>query len=147
MKLMAFAVGASFAGVMGVIFSAKQLFINPPTFDLIRSINILAMVILGGMGSIPGAILGATLITLLNLQLLPRLARELSELDVPTWLDPTQYQRMLFGLLLVMMTIFRPEGILPEDRRRQELHGDEIDLPDELDEDQQRAEPDVNLNT
>lgn len=125
MKLLAFAVGASFAGTMGVIFASKQLFINPPTFDLFRSINILAMVILGGMGNIPGAILGATLVTMLNLQLLPRVASELSRLNVPAWLDPTQYQRMLFGILLIVMTIFRPEGLLPEDRRRQELHGQE----------------------
>lgn len=148
MKLLAFAVGASFAGTMGVIFASKQLFINPPTFDLIRSINILAMVILGGMGSIPGAMLGATLVTLLNLQLLPRLARELSELDVPTWLDPTQYQRMLFGILLIVMTIFRPEGLLPEDRRRQELHEEEPSVPDEIEEqDPQVTEPNVDLKT
>ncbi len=140
MKLLAFAVGASFAGTMGAIFASKQLFINPPTFDLLRSINILAMVILGGMGSIPGVILGATLVTLLNLQLLPRLARELGNLDVPPWLDPTQYQRMLFGILLIIMTIFRPEGLLPEDRRRQELHGDqEDDIPDELEEELEGA--------
>lgn len=53
MKLMAFAVGASFAGAMGVVFASKQLFINPPTFDLLRSINILAMVILGAWGPFP----------------------------------------------------------------------------------------------
>jgi branched-chain amino acid transport system permease protein len=74
MKLLAFAVGASFAGMMGVIFASKQLFINPPTFDLLRSIGILSMVILGGMGSIPGVILGAVLVTLLDLQILPRIA-------------------------------------------------------------------------
>jgi branched-chain amino acid transport system permease protein len=137
---------------MGVIFASKQLFINPPTFDLIRSINILAMVILGGMGSIPGAILGATLVTLLNLQLLPRVARELSVLDVPAWLDPTQYQRMLFGMLLILMTVFRPEGLLPEDRRRQELHGqEESAMPDTLLESEQQqadvTEPDVDIQT
>jgi branched-chain amino acid transport system permease protein len=127
MKLMAFAVGASFAGVMGVIFASKQLFINPPTFDLLRSIGILSMVILGGMGSIPGAILGAVLVTLLDLQILPRIATVLRDLQqsgfpIPPQFDPSQYQRMLFGLLLIIMMIFRPEGILPEDRRRQELH-------------------------
>ncbi len=122
MKLLAFAVGASFASVMGMLFAAKQLFINPPTFDLIRSISILSMVILGGMGSIPGVILGATLVTLLNLQLLPRIAMELGQLNLPPYIDPTRYQRMIFGLLLILMTIFRSEGILPEDRRQKELH-------------------------
>jgi branched-chain amino acid transport system permease protein len=129
-KLLAFAVGASFAGTMGVVFAAKQLFINPPTFDLIRSIIILSMVILGGMGSIPGAILGAIIVTLLDLMILRRIAEVLRELQqggvpIPTALDPTQYQRMLFGMLLILMMIFRPEGLLPEDRRRAELHRDE----------------------
>ncbi|BCX04952.1 MAG: branched-chain amino acid ABC transporter permease [Candidatus Roseilinea sp.] len=127
MKLMAFAVGASFAGVMGVLFAAKQQFINPPTFDLIRSIGILAMVILGGMGSIPGVILGGVLVTLLDLQILPRIATELGALKrqgivIPDWFDPAQYQRALFGLLLILMMIFRPEGILPDQRRREEAH-------------------------
>ncbi len=148
MKLTAFAVGASFAAVMGTIFAAKQLFINPPTFDLLRSINVLSMVILGGMGSIPGVILGATLVTLLNLQLLPRLARELSVLQIPSQFDPTQYQRMLFGLLLILMTIFRPAGILPEDRRRQELEGNAIDVPAEIEQSPPQAtEPDVGMKS
>jgi branched-chain amino acid transport system permease protein len=126
-KLLAFAVGASFAGAMGVIFASKQLFINPPTFDLLRSINILAMVILGGMGSIPGAMFGAVLVTLLNLQLLPRVATVLREAQdagfpIPSTFDPTQYQRLLFGLLLILMMIFRPEGILPDERRSEEFH-------------------------
>ena len=62
-KLLAFACGASFAGVMGVVFSAKQVFINPESFTFLESIGVLAMVILGGMGSIPGAILGASVVT------------------------------------------------------------------------------------
>src|SRR5207249_10563135 len=59
MKLLAFACGASFAGAVGVLFSAKQIFINPESFTFMESIGVLAMIILGGMGSIPGAILGA----------------------------------------------------------------------------------------
>ncbi len=127
LKLLAFVTGASFAGTMGMVFAAKQTFVNPPTFDLIRSINILAMVILGGMGSIPGVLLGATLVTLLNLQILPRITSELEARlqNLPAALDPAQYQRLIFGLMLVLMTIFRPQGLLPEERRNQELHGDE----------------------
>jgi branched-chain amino acid transport system permease protein len=148
MKLLAFAVGASFAGVMGMIFAAKQTFINPPTFDVVRSISILSMVILGGMGSIPGAVLGAVLVTLLNFQLLPRLTTELQnfEMWVKAWInnatgwdiefklpDLSQYQRMIFGLLLIIMTIFRPQGILPEERRNRELRGeDDDDISDEI---------------
>src|SRR5207237_1286825 len=69
-KLLAFACGASFAGVIGVVFAAKQVFINPESFTFLESIGVLAMVILGGMGSIPGAVLGATVVTVLNLQVL-----------------------------------------------------------------------------
>lgn len=152
MKLMAFAVGASFAGAMGVIFASKQLFINPPTFDLLRSISILSMVILGGLGNIPGVILGAILVTLLNLQILPRIAEILRSakdagLPIPQSFDPTQYQRLLFGLLMILMMIFRPEGILPEDRRRQELHEDD-DMPDIVDTnaDEETVEPKIALD-
>lgn len=131
MKLLAFAIGASFAGVMGVVFASKQLFINPPTFDLLRSINILVMVILGGMGSIPGAMLGAIIVTMLDLQILPRTAAVIREaqaagLPIPRQFDPTQYQRLFFGLLLVVMMIFRPEGLWPDERRREEQHEVEV---------------------
>ncbi len=143
MKLLAFAVGASFAGVMGMIFAAHLTFINPPTFDLIRSISILSMVILGGMGSIPGAILGAVLVTLLTLQLLPRLTEELDRFELPSALDPNQYQRMIFGLLLIVMTIFRPQGILPEERRKRELEQPEPAADDISDEVEAEASDDI----
>jgi branched-chain amino acid transport system permease protein len=127
MKLLAFASGATFAGAMGVLYASRIRFISPPTFDLVQSVSVLAMVILGGMGSIPGAILGGALITLLNLRILPDFAGQLNAwrnagLPIPEAFDPVQYQRLLFGLVLVLMTIFRPEGILPERRRRLELH-------------------------
>jgi len=135
-KLAAFAAGASFAGIMGVLFSAKQFFINPESFTFMESIGILAMVILGGMGSIPGAILGATLVTLLNLQVLKGLSLWLNELrnagvtilgynlaDLPTQLEPAKYERMVFGAILVLMMIFRPQGILPARRRIREFRG------------------------
>ncbi len=98
------------------------------------------MVILGGLGNIPGVVLGAVLVTLLNLDILPRIAEILRSAQkagwpIPAAFDPTQYQRLLFGLLLILMMIFRPEGILPEDRRRQELH--EVD--EELAEDAAEA--------
>jgi len=152
MKLLAFATGASFAGLIGVVFASKQSFINPPTFDLIRSISILSMVILGGMGSLPGVILGAVLVTLLNLQILPRVANVLRTLQqsgvpIPRQFDPTQYQRMIFGLLLILMMIFRPEGILPSERRREELHdSNDPSVPDEIEQPKpQVTEPDVGI--
>jgi branched-chain amino acid transport system permease protein len=133
-KLLAFACGASFAGVMGVVFSAKQVFINPESFTFLESIGVLAMVILGGMGSIPGAVIGATVVTVLNLQVLKGLSLWLNELknagvtilgynlaDLPTQLEPAKYERMIFGLILVLMMIFRPQGIFPARRRQREL--------------------------
>ena len=134
MKLLAFACGASFAGAVGVLFSAKQIFINPESFTFMESIGVLAMIILGGMGSIPGAILGATVVTVLNLQVLKGLSLWLNELrnagveifgynlaNLPTQLEPAKYERMVFGLILVLMMIFRPQGILPARRRTREL--------------------------
>ena len=133
-KLLAFACGASFAGIMGVVFSAKQVFINPESFTFLESIGVLAMVILGGMGSIPGAVLGATVVTVLTLQVLKGFSLWLNELknagvtilgfnlaDLPTQLEPAKYERMIFGLILVIMMIFRPQGILPARRRQREL--------------------------
>jgi branched-chain amino acid transport system permease protein len=135
-KLLAFACGASFAGVIGVLFAAKQVFINPESFTFLESIGVLAMVILGGMGSIPGAVLGATVVTVLNLQVLKGLSLWLNELrnagtvilgynlaSLPTQVEPAKYERMIFGLILVLMMIFRPEGIFPARRRRRELSG------------------------
>ena len=133
-KLLAFACGASFAGVMGVVFAAKQVFINPESFTFLESIGVLAMVILGGMGSIPGAVLGATVVTVLNLQVLKGFSLWLNELknagveifgfplaSLPTQFEPAKYERMIFGIILVLMMIFRPQGILPARRRRREI--------------------------
>jgi len=133
-KLLAFACGASFAGVMGVVFSAKQLFINPESFTFLESIGVLAMVILGGMGSIPGAVVGATVVTVLNLQVLKGLSLYLNELknagttilgynlaSLPTQLEPAKYERMVFGIILVVMMIVRPQGLFPARRRQREL--------------------------
>jgi branched-chain amino acid transport system permease protein len=141
-KLLAFACGASFAGVMGVVFSAKQIFINPESFTFLESIGVLSMVILGGMGSIPGAVLGASVVTILNLQVLKGLSLYLNELknagvtvfgyslaNLPTQLEPAKYERMIFGIILILMMIFRPEGMLPARRRQRELaapHGPQV---------------------
>jgi branched-chain amino acid transport system permease protein len=137
MKLLGLAVGASFASAVGVLFASKQVFINPESFTFMESIGVLAMVILGGMGSIPGAILGATGVTILNLQLLKGLSLWLNsvrqsgiELSIP-WLgdfslsqipvqfEPAKYERMVFGLILILMMIFRPQGILPPRQKRE----------------------------
>jgi branched-chain amino acid transport system permease protein len=104
-KLLAFAIGAAFAGLGGVIFASRNAFTGPEDFTLIVSINVLCLVIIGGMGSIPGVVMGA-----LVLKGLPEILRELDE-----------YRILAFGALLVIMMIVRPEGIWPSRRRRLEL--------------------------
>lgn len=118
-KLTAFAIGASFSGMMGVVFAAKQTFVDPTSFTLLESITILVMVLLGGMGSVPGVILGASVITILNLQVLTEITNWLNQLtlngviSVPDALSPAKMQRFIFGALLIVFALYRPQGLLP----------------------------------
>lgn len=129
MKLLAFATGASFAGVMGVIFAAKQTFIDPSSFGFMESIGILAMVILGGMGSVSGAVIGAVAVVVLQLQVLKEFSDYLGQLSaqgiihIPSQLDPAKYERLIFGLIIILMCIFRPQGLLPAGRKLLTLAG------------------------
>jgi len=197
---------------VGVLYGAKQTFVSPESFQLTQSINILAMVIVGGLGGIRGVLLGATVVTLLNLQVLTNFSLQINSLrninyvasantirviiaipfilltywalrlvmkndqleridafpyvrfrkdikplqqaimigrvvvlviagvlimasirdfpikDWPTQLTPDKYQRFVFGILLILMMIFRPEGLLPEPRRAMELGHAEAEL-------------------
>ena len=139
LKLGAFAVGASFAGAMGVLFAASRTFVSPETFTFLQSVGVLTMVILGGIGSITGVIVGATVVTLLNIQVLQSFSLYLSQLrqsesvipiigfhwkNLSNQLDPTKYQRLIFGVVLVLMMIYRPTGLLPAARRKRELGED-----------------------
>jgi branched-chain amino acid transport system permease protein len=123
-KLTAFAVGASFSGMMGVVFAAKQTFIDPSSFTYLESITILVMVILGGMGSVPGVILGAAVVTILNLQVLTEITNWLNQLSmtgsirIPSALSPSKMQRFIFGAILVLVAIFRPNGLIPAKNRK-----------------------------
>jgi len=110
-KLLAFATGAAFAGLSGAIFATKLTSIYPHSFHLLVSINALCVVIVGGMGSIPGVVVGA-----LALVGLPELLREFAE-----------YRLLVYGAALVFMMLNRPEGLWPEARRRLELHEGEED--------------------
>ena len=124
-KLLAFAMGASTAGFSGVSFSALQGFISPESFILLESITILAMVVLGGMGSIPGVVLGAVILVVL-----PEVLRE--------W---AQYRMLIFGLALPLMMLVRPEGIWPSQQRKAELRGADTESgPGELLAPQREAE-------
>jgi branched-chain amino acid transport system permease protein len=136
-KLAAFAIGASFSGGMGVVLAASRAFISPESFSLEKSISVLVIVILGGLGSVPGVLAGAAIVQLLQIDILQNLSLELSRLrqgadlipllgipwaDLPSQLDPARYQRFVFGIILILMMIFRPEGILPSGRRKLEMH-------------------------
>jgi len=104
-KLSAFTLGASFGGLAGCFFAARQGFINPESFTFIESAIVLAIVVLGGMGSQVGVILAA-----LALTALPEIARQFAE-----------YRMLIFGLVMVLMMIWRPQGLLPTKRPRLEL--------------------------
>jgi branched-chain amino acid transport system permease protein len=105
-KLTAYALGGALAGLVGVIFAAKTTFINPDSFTFMESAIVLSIVVLGGMGSILGVILAAFVLILL-----PEYLRAFSE-----------YRMLVFGASLVLMMVFRPEGLISNVRRRYELH-------------------------
>ena len=107
-KLITFALGAVWAGMVGVILAAKTTYINPGSFTLMESVMILVAVVLGGTGSIPGVILGALLVTLI-----PEYFRALAD-----------YRMLMFGVTLVVMSIFRPQGILPRVRKHYIINED-----------------------
>ncbi len=104
-KLMAFGLGASFGGLAGAIFASKLASVYPQNLTFLISANVVAVIILGGMGSIPGVIVGA-----LALVGLPELLREVGD-----------YRYLFYGAVLVIMMLTRPEGLIPEARRRLEL--------------------------
>ncbi|MEO5764997.1 MAG: ABC transporter ATP-binding protein [Casimicrobiaceae bacterium] len=121
MKLLAFAMGASFGGVAGGMFSAIQGFVSPESFVLVESINVLAMVVLGGMGNIFGVVLGAILLSFTPEVLRYTVGPVQQQLFGRTLLDPEVIRMLLFGFALVLMMLFRPAGILPSALRKREL--------------------------
>jgi branched-chain amino acid transport system permease protein len=111
-KLLAYGLGAAFAGLSGSIFAVMLTSIYPSSFQLLVSINVLALIIVGGMGSLPGVIVGA-----LALVGLPELLREFGE-----------YRYLFYGVALIVMMRIRPEGLWPSATRRRELHDAAGDL-------------------
>jgi branched-chain amino acid transport system permease protein len=108
-KLLAFSIGAAFSGLAGAIFSAKLSSIFPHSFNLLISINVLSLIIVGGLGSIPGTLVGAVILVGL-----PELLREFAE-----------FRWLAYGVLLVMMMLNRPEGFIPSETIKRELHTEE----------------------
>ncbi|HEX6343934.1 branched-chain amino acid ABC transporter permease [Umezawaea sp.] len=109
-KILAFLVGATLAGLAGAVFAHKNGTVSYESFKFLESVTLLAAVILGGMGSIPGAVLGASL-----LFVLPEKLREFSD-----------YRLMIFGLALVLIMRFRPQGLVPDRHRRAELADEDV---------------------
>ncbi|MGB5208226.1 MAG: ABC transporter ATP-binding protein [Azonexus sp.] len=124
LKLLAFAMGASFGGVAGGVFSAMQGFVSPESFSLIESIMILAMVVLGGMGHIPGVILGAVLLTVLPEVLRYGVGPAQMAMFGKMLIDPESLRMLIFGLALVLVMRFKPAGLWPSPERKRELTGD-----------------------
>ena len=119
-KLLAFAMGATFGGLSGGLFASFQGFVSPESFNLMESIMILSMIVLGGMGNIAGVILGAVLVTVI-----PEALRYTGDLQRflfgQVYIDPSDLRMLLFGIALVVMMLFRPAGLLPSKQRRREF--------------------------
>jgi ABC-type branched-subunit amino acid transport system permease subunit len=129
-KLLAFALGASTAGFAGVFNASKLTLVSPDQFLSQVSFSVLAMIVLGGLGNIWGVALGAFIIYTIQVVLLKQLNTFFETLQVPILQDINfvQYQFLLYGLALVIMMLFRPEGLFPSQRRKRELHTQSGDL-------------------
>ncbi len=138
-KLLAFALGATTAGLAGVFSASKLTIVSPDQFYFTVSFTVLAMVILGGMGNIWGVAAGALIVYLIQSVMLKQLNSIFEAFHVPliSEINFTDYQFLLYGVALVLMMLFRPEGLFPSQRRRRELHiadelGESADSGDEF---------------
>jgi branched-chain amino acid transport system permease protein len=120
-KLLAFAMGATFGGVAGGLFSGFQEFVSPESFKLEESIMVLCMVVLGGMGNIPGVVLGGLLLAVLPEVLRHGAAPWQMALFGKVMLDPESLRMLLFGLALILVMLYRPAGLWPSQIRKREF--------------------------
>lgn len=123
-KLLAFALGASTAGLAGVFNASKLGLVSPDQFSFAVSFTVLAMVVLGGMGNIWGVAAGAFVLYTIQTVLLKQLNQFFDAVKMPVLkdIDFVQYQYLLYGIALVAMMLLRPEGLFPSSARRRELH-------------------------
>jgi branched-chain amino acid transport system permease protein len=127
-KLLAFGLGAGFSGFAGTFYAAHLGFADPNSFSFSQSVLILCMVILGGMGNMWGVMLGAVIIYLLQTVILIQMNNWLNDLGRSIHFDPLVNLNLstniffIYGIVLVLFMLFRPEGLLPSSRRRAELH-------------------------
>jgi branched-chain amino acid transport system permease protein len=122
-KLLAFAMGASFGGVAGGLFAGFQAFVSPESFSLMESVMVLCMVVLGGMGNIPGVILGGVLLTILPEVFRHGAGPVQQAIFGKVLLDPEALRMLLFGLALIVVMLYRPAGLWPSTTRRREFKG------------------------
>ena len=120
-KLLAFAMGASFGGLAGGLFASFQEFVSPESFSLMESIMVLCMVVLGGMGHIPGVILGALVLTVLPEAFRHGAGPVQQAVFGKVLVEPENLRMLLFGLALVTVMLYRPAGLWPDPRHSQEF--------------------------
>ena len=120
-KLLAFAMGASFGGVAGGLFAGFQEFVSPESFSLMESVMVLCMVVLGGMGHVPGVVLGGLLLAVLPEALRHGAGPVQQMLFGRVLLDPESLRILLFGLALILVMQYRPAGLWPSATRRREF--------------------------
>ena len=123
LKLLAFAMGASFGGLAGGMFSAMQAFISPESFVLVESIMVVSMVVLGGMGNVWGVVLGAVLLSFVPEVLRWTVGPVQDALFGRQLVEPEVIRMLIFGFALVLVMLFRPAGLLPSAVRKRELTG------------------------
>lgn len=120
-KLLAFAMGATFGGLAGGLFAGFQGFVSPESFGLTESISVLCIVVLGGMGNINGVLLGGILLVVLPEALRHSSGPAQQLLFGKTLIDPESLRMLLFGLALITVMLWRPAGLWPSNQRRREL--------------------------
>jgi branched-chain amino acid transport system permease protein len=120
-KLLAFAMGASFGGVAGGLFASFQGFVSPESFILLESIMVLCMVVLGGMGHVAGVVVGALLLAVLPEVLRSTASPVQQQLFGKVLVDPESLRMLLFGLALILVMLLRPTGLWPSPIRKREF--------------------------
>jgi branched-chain amino acid transport system permease protein len=119
--------GASFSGLAGCALASKLQLVSPDQFGFNVSVFILAMLVLGGMGNIPGVIAGSVILSALERFILPQGTNFLHGLGF-TNVDLSNSRFLIYGVILVMMMLFRPEGLIPSTQRKAELHAADDDV-------------------
>ena len=119
-KTWAYAIGAFFGGVAGAYYASYTSNANPSSFLFQISVFLLCMVVLGGMGSIWGVVVAGSILAWLNFEGLANIGRYLND-NTPLDFEVPKYQAGIYGALIVLMMLFRPQGLIPERRRKLEL--------------------------